>query len=166
MVPLYAALGISQGIMPLISYNYASKNVKRLKEGIFFTAKISIGFMICMTVGYFIGAHTLVGAFMKNEQIIYYGSRFLHGMCLSLPFLCTDFLVVGVFQSCGMGKESLVFAVLRKIVLEIPALFVLNMLFPLYGLAYAQTVAEVVLAIAAVIVLSRLLKKLEIEAEI
>ncbi|MDO4941914.1 MAG: MATE family efflux transporter [Lachnospiraceae bacterium] len=166
MVPLYAALGISQGIMPLISYNYASKNVKRLKEGIFFTAKISVGFMICMTIGYYFSAHMLVGAFMKNEQIIYYGSRFLHGMCLSLPFLCTDFLVVGVFQSCGMGKESLIFAILRKIVLEIPALFVLNMLFPLYGLAYAQTVAEVVLAIAATIVLSRLLKRLEEEKNI
>lgn len=100
---------------------------------------------------------------MEHEQIIYYGSRFLHGMCLALPFLCMDFLSVGVFQSCGMGKESLIFAILRKIVLEIPALFILNLLFPLYGLAYAQFTAEVVLAVAAVIVLMRLLKKLERE---
>ena len=62
-----------------------------------------------------------------------------------------------------MGKESLIFAILRKIVLEIPALFILNLLFPLYGLAYAQLTAEVVLAVAAVIVLMRLLKKLERE---
>ena len=45
--------------------------------------------------------------------------------------------------------------------LEIPALYVLNALFPLYGLAYAQLCAEVVLATAAVIVLLRLFKKLE-----
>ena len=32
-----------------------------------------------------------------------------------------DFLAVGVFQACGMGGKSLLFAVLRKIVLEIPA---------------------------------------------
>ena len=163
MVPLYAALGISQGIMPLISYNYASKNVKRMKEGIFFTAKISVGLMICVAAGYYFGAHTLVEVFMEHEQIIYYGSRFLHGMCLALPFLCMDFLSVGVFQSCGTGKESLIFAILREIVLEIPALFILNLLFPLYGLAYAQLTAEVVLAVAAVIVLMRLLKKLERE---
>lgn len=161
MVPLYAALGISQGIMPLISYNYSSGNVRRLKESISFTAKIAISFMIFMTVCYYIGADTFVRLFMKNRQIIDYGSRFLRGMCLSLPFLCTDFLVVGVFQACGMGKESLIFAILRKIVLEIPALFLLNALFPLYGLAYAQTCAEVVLAIAAVTVLLRMFRKLE-----
>lgn len=55
-----------------------------------------------------------------------------------------------------MGKKSLIFAVMRKIILEIPALYILNALFPLYGLAYAQTVAEVTLAIAAVTVLIRM----------
>ncbi len=39
----------------------------------------------------------------------------------------------------------------------------LNYLFPLYGLAYAQFTAEVVLAIAAVCVLGRLFKRLERE---
>lgn len=61
----------------------------------------------------------------------------------------------------GMGKESLLFAVMRKIVLEIPALYLLNNLFPLYGLAYAQFTAEVVLAAAAMIVLVRLFRRLE-----
>ena len=60
-----------------------------------------------------------------------------------------------------MGKEALIFAVLRKIVLEIPALCILNWLFPLYGLAYAQMTAEIVLAAAAVLVLSRFFGKLE-----
>ena len=72
-----------------------------------------------------------------------------------------DFLAVGVFQALGKGKYALVFALLRKIVLEIPALILLNKLFPLYGLAYAQLTAELMLAIAAVIVLVRLFRKLE-----
>lgn len=82
-----------------------------------------------------------------------------------MPFLCMDFLAVGVFQACGLGRKSLVFAILRKIVLEIPALFLLNYLFPLYGLAYAQLTAELVLATAAVIVLVRLFRKLQRERE-
>ena len=60
-----------------------------------------------------------------------------------------------------MGKESLIFAVLRKVVLEIPALFILNAIFPLYGLAYAQFTAEFILSIAAAVILSRLFKRLE-----
>ena len=161
MVPLYIALGLSQGIMPLISYNYACKNNRRMKSAISFSLKISLTFMIVVTVGYSLGAGFLTSLFMKNEAIIAYGTRFLRGLCLALPFLCMDFLAVGVFQACGFGKKALTFAILRKIVLEIPALYVLNRLFPLYGLAYAQMTAEVILAIAAIVTLIRLFHKLD-----
>ena len=45
--------------------------------------------------------------------------------------------------------------------LEIPALYILNRLFPLYGLAYAQLTAELILSAAAVLVLRHLFRKLE-----
>ena len=70
---------------------------------------------------------------------------------------------MGVFQAVGMGREALLFAILRKIVLEVPALCLLNWLVPLYGLAYAQFSAEVVLSVAAVLVLARLFRRLEKE---
>ncbi len=161
MVPMYIALGLSQGLMPLISYNYASGNTPRMKKTVLFSAGISISFLSFITAGYYLGSDFFISLFMKNEQIIAYGSRFLHGLCLALPFLCLDFLAVGVFQACGMGRKSLVFAILRKIVLEIPALYLLNRLFPLYGLAFAQLTAELVLAAAATVVLIRMFRRLE-----
>lgn len=161
MVPMYIAMGLSQGIMPLVSYNYASGNITRMKKTIIFAEKIALAFMVTVSVGYYVGAGTLISLFMKNERILVYGTRFLRGMCLGQTFLCLDFLGVGVYQACGMGKKSLAFALLRKIVLEIPALFILNHFFPLYGLAYAQTVTEFVLAIASVVVLVRMFRRLD-----
>lgn len=161
MVPLYVALGLSQGLMPLISYNYASGNIPRMKKALLFSIKISISFMVIVTIGYYFGAESLTRLFMNHESIVAYGSRFLHGLCLALPFLCMDFLAVGVFQACGMGRHALIFAILRKIILEIPALYLWNYVFPLYGLAYAQLTAEFILSIAAVIVLCRLFHRLE-----
>lgn len=160
MVPVQIALGFSQGIMPLVSYSYASGNRKRMKEAILFTVKTLLPFLLCVSVFYYIGAGSLTRAFMNNEAIIAYGTRFLRGFCLALPFLCMDFLAVGVFQAVGMGKAALTFAVLRKIILEIPALYVLNYLFPLYGLTYAQFTAEFVLAIAAVWMLTRIFRRM------
>lgn len=126
----------------------------------FFAEKITLAFMLVVTVGYYFGAGTLTSLFMENPDIVAYGTRFLHGLCLGLPFLCIDFLAVGVFQACGLGKQALIFALLRKIVLEIPALYLLNYFFPLYGLAYAQLTAEIILSAASCIVLGRLFKKL------
>ena len=159
MVPMYFSMGLGQGIMPLVGYNYSCGNSKRMKKSITFTAKIAVGFILAATALYYIGADKIIYAFMKNEEIVAYGTRFLRGFCLGLPFLCVDFLAVGIFQAVGMGKESFIFAVLRKVALEIPALFILNKIAPLYGLAYSQLCAEVVLAFAAVIVLRRLFRK-------
>ena len=159
MVPMQIALGFSQGIMPLVSYNYASGNRKRMKSGITFALGIMVPVMLAVTLGYYIGAEYLIRAFMENAEIVAYGTRFLRGMCLGMVFLTTDFLVVGVFQALGMGKMALLFAILRKIVLEIPLLFILNAIYPLYGLAYAQCCAEMVLATVAIIMLLRIFRK-------
>ena len=163
MIPMQIVFGLSQGIMPLISYNYASGNVNRMKDTLIFNVKIAGAFLLAITAVYYAGASPIVGLFIDNEAVVGYGARFLRGMCLALPLLALDFLAVGVFESCGLGRYSLLFAVLRKIVLEIPALFLLNRLFPLYGLAYAQFLAESVLAAAAVVILVRLFRRMYAE---
>ena len=163
IVPFQIAMGFSQGIMPLISYNYTSGNIKRMKKTFMFTAKISLGFILAVMLTFVFAAEPIISLFMKNESIVAYGAAFQRGFCFALPFLCIDFLALGVFQSCGMGMKSFIFAVVRKIVLEIPALFVLNWLFPLYGLAYAQFVAELILGTIAVVVLVRMFRRLERE---
>ena len=161
MVPMQIAMGLSQGIMPLVSYNYASGNTPRMKKTLTFAAKISLTALVIVAAGYYVGAGALVRMFMQDPTIVAYGTRFLRGFCLGLPFLCMDFLAVGVFQAVGLGKNAFIFAILRKVVLEIPALIILNALFPLYGLAYAQFAAEIILAAAAVVVLIRMFAKLE-----
>ncbi len=159
MVPMQITLGFSQGIMPLVSYNFSSGNRRRMKNSILFAMKIMLPILAAVTVFYYIGAGGLIHAFMKNSEIIAYGTAFLRGLCLGLIFLCVDFLAVGVFQALGIGKYALLFAIMRKIVLEIPALFLLNHLFPLYGLAYAQFTAELVLSICAAFMLRHIFRK-------
>lgn len=159
MIPMQIALGFTQGIMPLVGYTYTNGKQKRMKDTILFAVKLMLPVTVLVCIVYSAGAGTIIRAFMDNQEVIAYGTRFLRGFCLAQPLLFLDFLAVGVFQALGMGKYSLVFAVMRKIVLEIPALILLNLLFPLYGLAYAQPVAELVLAVAAVWMLGRIFKK-------
>lgn len=159
LVPMYIAMGISQGVMPLIGYNYASGNRKRMKDSLLYASKISAVVMIIATVIYCLFSENIIGMFMKNPLVVKYGGAFLIGMSIAQPFLCIDFVGVGVFQACGMGNKALIFAIMRKIILEIPALFILNKLVPMYGLAYAQLVAEVILATIAIFELRKLFKE-------
>ena len=158
MIPMQVSLGFSQGIMPLVSYNYASGNRPRMKQAILFALRIIVGSMLLLSAVYFLSAPAMIHAFMDSQEIVAYGTRFLRVMCLGFVFLCTDFLAVGVFQALGMGRNALLFAVCRKLVLEIPLLFLMNHLYPLYGLPFAQLITEVFLCCMGVLMLRRIMR--------
>ena len=157
MVPMNIAFGASQGVMPIIGYNYASGNRERMQSCVRFSMRLTVTFLTAVALCYYFGAAFFVGLFIRNEAIIAYGARFLHGMCLALPFLNIDFMAVGVFQAVGMGRKAFFFAILRKIIMEIPALYILNALFP-------QAVTEVILAAAALLTLRSLYREIDRKA--
>ena len=159
MIPMYVCMGITQGIMPLVSYNYSSGNRKRMRDAVVFVAKISVVLALCMTAVIFIFSGDLVRLFMDNDAIVAYGGILLREMSIGIIFLGADFLAVAIFQATGKGMYSFVFAIMRKLLLEIPAIIILNKVYPLYGMGYAAVCAEVVLAVAAVIMLRRIMNE-------
>lgn len=157
-LPIQIIFGFSQGVMPLIGYNYASKNTLRVKETIKKIFEITLGSLAFVVLIYFCASKQLVGFFMENEEIKNIGSVFLKGIGLSLPFMCVDFVVVGISQSFGKGKYALLFAIFRKAVFEIPFILIFSKVFGLYGLAFITLIAEIFVSIIAIFVLRRLLK--------
>ncbi len=164
MVPWYISNGISQGVMPLIGYTYAAKRIDRMKGTLSFTVKLSQGVLCTLALLCCLLSRQITGAFIDDAQTVAYGSSFLYGMSLSVPFLAMDFLAIGVFQAVGKGSFSLLMAILRKLAFEIPALFVLNALWPLYGLSCAQLFAEICMAVVGSVLLLRLLKRIDLES--
>lgn len=156
LIPMYFSMGIGQGVMPLVGYNYAARNMKRIREAIAFTLKISAVLVLLIVAAFVIFPTQIIRVFMSEPKVVEYGAAFLRGQSLSIPFFALDFLAVGVFQACGMGRYSLYFALARKVVLEIPAMLLLNRLFPMYGLAYAMFCAELILGVAAVFMLRKI----------
>ena len=166
LLPIYLSMGLTQGIMPLISYNWTSGNRKRMKDSIIFVLKISVVICTLTAALVFIFSGGLIRMFMDNDDVVAYGKILLREMCAGVLFLGLDFLVVAVFQAIGKGNYSLLFAVLRKIVFEIPAIIILNKIYPLYGMGFSQAVSEFVLAIIAVIMLIKIFRMEPEENEI
>lgn len=165
MVPMYVAMGISQGVMPLVGYNWSSRNSGRMKEGILFTAKLTAFFLVPAALLLCVFGKSVIGVFMADPAVCEIGAVYMIGMSLAQPFLGIDFLGVGIYQACGMGKTSLLFAVLRKIVLEIPALFLLRFLFGREGIGFAQLVTEALLSIASVFCIAGVIRRAERRAK-
>ena len=159
LFPLYLTMGMTQGIMPLISYNYSSGNRKRMKDAIMFVLKISVAVTLVLAAIFFICSGGLIRLFLDDSEVVAHGRILLRAMSVGIPFLALDFSAVAVFQAIGRGSYSLVFAILRKIVLEIPAILLFNYLYPLYGMGFSQSFAELILAILSIFMLRRIFRE-------
>ena len=160
MIPMQIALGGTQGIMPLVGYSYSSGNYRRMDDTIRFVRRLLIPCLAVVAAFGWIFAPGLIQIFIRNPEIVRYGAIFLRALSLCIVFLVIDFLGIGVFQSVGKGRISLVFAILRKIVFEIPATLILNGLFGIYGIAYGAFAAELMLACISTVILNRMMRGL------
>lgn len=158
-VLMYVGMGISQGVMPLIGYTYAARMIDRMKSCIFYTMKLSICIMFTLTIFYELFPAKIMGAFISDPDTVTIGSVLIRGMALANPFLAIDFMNVGVFQACGKGTQSLILAILRKGIFEIPFMFLFNAVLGVYGIGFSALCAEVLMTAISLLMLRSLLKK-------
>ena len=153
-IPFQVSQGFSQGIMPLISYNYASGDRNRMKRAILTTLGVVIPSMTLAAVVCWIHSEGLIRLFLDKDEIMLYGIAFLHPICVAMPFLSIDSIGMGIYQALGYGRFTLALAIIRKAVLEIPLLFLLTHFWDYRGLTTSRTVAEVVMAALALSIIT------------
>ena len=142
MLPLNIGMGLCQGMMPLVAYNYAAKNYPRMKS---FAKAAQIAGMVtaCVFIAVFeIFAPQIVWVFIRDKATIAYGTNFLRIACLATPFMISNFQRIYCLQAMGKGKESLILGVCRQGLFAIPILLVMNHLVGLYGVVAAQLISD------------------------
>ena len=80
-----------------------------------------------------------------------YGMKFLRILCIGAPFSACAYAFISFFQATGHGMHSLVLALLRKGILDIPLMFILKGVFPVYGIVWATPAADIICCIAATV---------------
>lgn len=152
--------GMAQGVLPLIGYNYASGNRKRMRHTVYLSAAMSIVISsLCMAIS-FLFSGELIDLFIKaGAESHDYGSVFLKIMCVGAPFSAWAYTVISFFQATGHMTKSLVLALLRKGILDIPLMFILNSVYPIYGIVCATPAADIICCGTAVVLFVMFIKK-------
>lgn len=161
MLPLNIGMGLCQGMMPLVAYNYAAKNYTRMNS---FTKAAQISGMItaCFFIAVFqIFAPQIIWIFIRDEATIAYGTNFLRIACLATPFIISNFQKIYCLQAMGKGKESLILGVCRQGLIALPTLFVLNHFIGLYGVVLAQPISDACTFILSTFIYRRVYRKLQ-----
>ena len=163
MLPLNIGMGLCQGMMPLVAYNYAAKNYPRMRS---FTKAAQVSGMAtaCVFIAIFeIFAPQILWIFIRDEATIVYGTNFLRIACLATPFMISNFQKIYCLQAMGKGKESLILGVCRQGLFAIPILLILNHFIGLYGVVSAQAISDSITFIFSTILYRRVYNRLQKE---
>ena len=157
-LPLYFSIGVANGLLPLLAYNHAAGNTARRSQAFRFGTLTAVSFSLCCLILFEIFAEPLVGLFIKNPQTVAYGASFLRLMVTAMPMMSVCYPMIVQFQAMGKARESLICSVLRKGVLDIPLLFIMDALLPLYGCMLVQPTVDSISLIVALLLYRRIRK--------
>ena len=158
-LPLFFSIGVANGLLPLVGYNYAAGNYERTERCFRFGVSISLGFALLCVLAYELFAPVLTRLFIGDEETVAYAASFLRRMVIAMPFMSVCYPLITKFQAMGKAKESLTVSVLRKGVLDIPLYFVMDAVKPLYGCMWVQPIVDTVSLTVAVILNRRIVRR-------
>ena len=122
MLPLQ---GLSQGSQPIVSYNFGAGNMERVKESF---KCLLISCLIYSTSLWIVSEffpQILVGIFTNKEELYNYAIKVLRIYMGTSCMFGAQIACQQTFIALGNAKNSLFLALLRKIILLIPLIFIL-----------------------------------------
>ncbi len=136
------ATGMSQGVLPLIGYNYSAQNYRRMRCAIKVNFLYSLIISVISTLFLFNCAGPIVQAFIDDAETIKYGQLFQKIFCITGPCISVTMLAITTFQSTGRKVEPAVLSLLRKGGLDIPVMYLMNDLAGVTGVVWATPIAD------------------------
>ncbi len=142
MIAFSVAQGMTQGVLPLIAYNYASGNRKRMNKSIQVTVVYTLMIACTATLTLFLFASPITRCFINNDETVSYGKDFLKVICFTCPSTAVNFMIITVFQATKQKVQPLLLSLLRKGSLDIPFMIALNRFIGIKGIAWATPLAD------------------------
>jgi putative MATE family efflux protein len=152
--------GITQGIQPVISYNFGAGNRKRVLQ----TFKGML--VVCLTATMVMGGigvlfpNIYVGIFTSSLDLtnltVNYMPIFILGMCI----FGIQQSIQGTFLALGQAKYSIFIALLRKVILLVPLAIILPFFMGVKGIYLAEPIADISSVTIATITFTLTYKKI------
>lgn len=142
MLMLMPIFGLSQGLQPIIGYNYGARNysrvIKALKMAIYAATLFStLGFVVIQ-----IFDKEIIMLFNDNPELVLLGSEAMRINLCMLPVIGFQIIGANYFQAVGKAGYAIVLSMSRQLILLIPLLLLLPMILGLNGVWLASPISD------------------------
>lgn len=148
--------GITQGMLPIVAYCYATRRISRMKAVVRFSALCTVIFSFLCSTGSYLFAPQLVGVFIRDADTVFYGAKFLRVLCVAVAIYPLLFVIITLFQAVGESVKPFLLSLLHKGSLDIVLFFVIRRLWGSEYILWASPVMAAVALLTALILVARL----------
>ncbi len=155
-------IGFSQGLLPIMGYNYGANKKERIRETVVKGFVISTAFITVLALVNFLIPTTLLSAFTSDPELLSLGSYALRIMILMFPLIGIQLIASVFFQAIGKAVPALILSLLREVMIFIPLLLVFSGYFGLDGVWITRPVTDLLAFIVTITMVASELRKQEI----
>lgn len=141
--------GFTQGISPVISYNYGAGNFVRVKEVYRWMIGACFVFMLLATASTILFPEWYASFFTEDAELIALVGKTMPVFMFGMSIFGLQNGIQPTFLALGQAKISLFIAVFRKIILLIPLAIILPHFFGVMGVYYSEPLSDILSATTA-----------------
>jgi MATE efflux family protein len=148
--------GLTQGLMPIMGYNYGARNKERMLNALKYGIYIAL---IIMTIGMIIFLmipQILLSFFHASDEMLSIGIPALRTISISFPIAAIGILLSSFFQALGIGKYSLYVSFMRQLLIILPLAYILSKISTLNAVWSAFWIAELVATLNSIFLFKKL----------
>ena len=155
----YIYQGFAAGTQPIMGYNYGAKNYTRMMKVLKSGVMVVSGTELVLMGLYGIFAPLLIGIFTKSAEVILIGTMVLRTLMFILPFVGAISMCRMSFQAMGKPQYAFGITLVRQLILYVPLLLILNYIFGLGGMLWAQPVTEMIMMVSSILLLYGVIRR-------
>lgn len=152
-------IGIMQGLMPIVGYNYGKESYDRLRESI----KLSITWTTVTSLILFtlvaVFSYDLIALFTDDKELLEITPRALIFTFLGLPTMGVSFVAAAYYQAIGKTRPALFLTLARQGMFMIPLALILPLFIGLDGVWFSMPIGETLAAVVSLMYLVKEFKK-------
>lgn len=161
-------IGITQGMQPIVGFNYGARKFDRLKKAYWLSVASATAVTTLGSVCALIWPHWIARAFTTDAELI---ANTATAMRVGLVFFwAVGFQIVSTnyFQSLGLAGRSIFLSLTRQILFLLPLIYLFSKIWGLTGIWTSYAVSDIVATlITGVMIITQLrkLNKLKVQTE-
>ena len=160
-------IGMTQGVQPIVGYNYGAKYYERVRQTIFLALKIGFGLSFVTWAVFEIFPLQIIQLFGNGNDLYFeFGIRYMRYFMLFTLINGITILITTFFPAIGKAKTGAFLSLARQLLILLPVMLLMTYTFGVEGMMFATPVSDVISLVLCLFFFKRELHDIHMKEEL